>query len=107
MASSQEFVNYVCEQLHLAGEISSRKMFGEYGIYVNGKFCAMICDNQFFVKVTDGGRRIVPDAPLIPPYKGAKPCLLVESLENCEMLANLLQKTCEELPAPKPRTRKK
>ena len=30
MASSPDFVNYICEQLEGLGAVRSRKMFGEY-----------------------------------------------------------------------------
>ena len=36
MASSLEFVRYAAEQMGAAGEITYKKMFGEYGIYCNG-----------------------------------------------------------------------
>lgn len=38
MASHQDFVDYVAEQLRAAGMIRSRKMFGEYGLYCDGVF---------------------------------------------------------------------
>ena len=37
MASSKEFVDFVMEQACGTGEITFRKMFGEYMIYVNEK----------------------------------------------------------------------
>ena len=55
MASHQGFVDYVAEQLREAGIIRSRKMFGEYGLYCDGIFFAVICDDQLFVKVTPAG----------------------------------------------------
>ena len=57
MASSREFVDYVVEQLSGAGEIRYRAMFGEYGLYLDGKFFAMVCDNQLLFKDTEAGRR--------------------------------------------------
>ena len=39
MASHQDFVDYVAEQLREAGAIRSRKMFGEYGL--NCALCSM------------------------------------------------------------------
>ena len=50
MASQQAFVEFVVDQLQEAGRIASRKMFGEYGLYCDGKFFGMICDSQLFVK---------------------------------------------------------
>ena len=60
MASNLEFVEYVAEQLSEAGEITYRKMFGEYGMYLDGKIFAVICDDQLFIKVTEAGRKIAP-----------------------------------------------
>ena len=55
MASDQSIVDYICGQLGDAGEISSRKMFGEYGVYCGGKFFGVICRNTLFVKKTKAG----------------------------------------------------
>lgn len=54
MASHPDFVNYMAEQLREAGAIRSRKMFGEYGLYCDDVFFAVVCDDQLFVKVTPG-----------------------------------------------------
>ena len=50
MASHQDFVDYVAEQLRESGSIRSRKMFGEYGLYCDDIFFAVICDDQLFIK---------------------------------------------------------
>ena len=42
MASHQDFVDYVAEQLREAGSIRSRKMFGEYRLFCDGVFFAVI-----------------------------------------------------------------
>ncbi|MCI8300834.1 MAG: TfoX/Sxy family protein [Lachnospiraceae bacterium] len=107
MASKIEFVEYIAEQLREAGTITYKKMFGEYGIYCNGKIFAVICDDQFYIKITEAGKEICPDLPEQPPYKGAKNYLLVEDVENREMLTKLVMATCAELPEPKPKKRKK
>lgn len=73
MASRVEFVEYAAEQLKEAGTITYRKMFGEYGIYCDGKFFALICDNQLFIKMTAAGRTACPGLEEVSPYKGAKP----------------------------------
>ena len=36
MATTKEYVEYVCEQIEGVGDIRFRKMFGEYMIYVSG-----------------------------------------------------------------------
>lgn len=103
MASNPEYVQYIADQLSAAGEITYRKMFGDYGMYLDGKIFALICDDQFFVKITKAGRKLRPHLEEAPPYKGAKNYLLVEDIDDREALTELVTATCAELPAPKPK----
>ena len=107
MASSLEFVQYAAEQMRDAGEITYKKMFGEYGIYCDGKIVGLICDNQLFIKITESGRKLCPDYEEATPYEGSKPYLLVEDVDDREMLSKLTAETFRELPVPKPKTKKK
>ena len=97
MASHPDFVNYVAEQLREAGAIRSRKMFGEYGLYCDDVFFAVVCDDQLFVKVTPQGEAAFPDLPKAPPYEGAKESFLVEDVEDRERLAALTRITSQAL----------
>ena len=72
MASHQDFVDYVAEQLREAGVIRSRKMFGEYGLFCDGVFFAVICDDQLFVKVTPAGEATFPNLSKVPRYVATK-----------------------------------
>lgn len=107
MASKEEFVKYVADQLGTAGEVTYRKMFGEYGMYLDGKIFALICENQLFVKITEAGKKMHPEYEEKPPYEGAKNYLLVEDIDDKEALTAFVRATCEELPAPKPKKPKK
>ncbi len=103
MASRPEFVQYVADQCAAAGEITCRKMFGNYGIYLNGKIFGLICNDQLFIKVTQPGKELAPDCPLAPPYEGAKPHFLIEDLEDREFLTAFITATYDALPTPKPK----
>lgn len=103
MACSEEFIRYLCRQLEGAGEIAARKMFGEYGVYCDGKIIGLACDNQFFLKKTKAGEAVWPGLPEAAPYAGAKPHLLLEDLEDGERLAQLVRAAWTELPMPKPK----
>lgn len=103
MATRPEFAAYVCDQLQEAGEVSARKMFGEYTVYCDGKVIGLICDDQFFLKKTPAGSAMMPDCPEAEPYEGAKPCLLIEDLEDRELLGRLVRAAWKELPSPKPK----
>ena len=103
MSSKIEFVEYVAEQCRGAGEITFKKMFGEYGLYCNGKIFALVCDNEFFVKITKEVKEQYPELPEKPPYDGAKAYFLVEDVDNSDFLTELVTATYNALPAPKPK----
>lgn len=108
MASDQQFVDFVVDQIDGVGEIIAKKMFGEYGIYADGKLFALICNNKFYVKPTAAGRHFIGDVVEAPPYPGAKPQFLIEEkLEDREWLSRFIQVSLPELPMPKPKKRKK
>lgn len=107
MASKEEFVTYAMEQMRDAGQITCRKMFGEYGVYCDGKIFALICDDQLFVKITEEGRKVCPDLQEMPPYEGAKPYFLVDELDDREQMTRLVRETVKVLPEPKKKKKKK
>lgn len=106
MASDKEFVSFVCEQLRAAGEISSRRMFGEAAVYLEGKVVGLVCDNQLFVKATGPGRAKIGVPVEAPPFPGASNWFLLEDLDDAEFLADLLRTTADALPIPKVKTKK-
>ncbi len=106
MASDLSFVEYVCGQIGGAGNVTYRKMFGEYSVYCGGKVVGLVCDNQFFVKITAAGEAVNPGCPHVPPYDGAKPYLLVENVDDRELMTRFITATWEELPLPKPKKKK-
>ena len=93
MASHADFVSYVAEQLREAGVIRCRKMFGEYGLYCDDLFFAVICDDQLFVKPTPEAEAAFPNLAKAPPYEGAKDYILVEDVEDRERAAELVRIT--------------
>lgn len=101
MASSQAFIEYLQEQLTGcgAGEIYCRKMFGEYGIYCDGVFFGLVCDDQFFVKITEAGKAILGEkCPTGLAYGGAKtPMFKIDDFEDDDVMRQLIQATCAEL----------
>ncbi len=49
MAVSDEFVDYVIDQLAGWGEVSARKMFGGAGLYCDGAMFGLIADDVQYV----------------------------------------------------------
>ena len=104
MASDQNFVDFVLDQIKNAGVITAKKMFGEYGIYSDEKLFGLICDNKLFVKPTNSGREFIGNVLEAPPYEGAKPSFLIEDkIEDSEWLSELVRISIKELPQPKPK----
>ena len=103
MASNLDFVQYVCDQIGDAARITYRKMCGDYVIYCNDKVIGVICDNQFFVKKTIAGESVLRGCEEAAPYAGAKPHLLIESVDDRELMSTFLSATYDEFPAPKRR----
>lgn len=108
MATRPETVEYIVGQAMGAMVVTSKKMFGEYALYADGKLVALICDDRLFIKPTAEGRSFIGEVDEVPPYDGAKPSFLIskDRLEDAEWLADLFRRTADALPsmpAKKPR----
>lgn len=103
MASSINIVDYIAAQIASAGDVRYRKMFGEYAIYCDNKVIALVCDNKLYLKVTEIGIEMLPNALLESAYPGAKPSILVpeELFDNREFMTTVAAATAHALPAPK------
>ena len=103
MASNADFVQYIIDQCSDAGEIVAKKMFGDYGIYCDGKIFGLICDSCFFLKPTQAVGALLDEVVLRPPYDGAKDYFFSADVDDRDYLAMLVRETCKALPAPKPK----
>ncbi|TFG66652.1 MAG: TfoX family protein [Gemmatimonadales bacterium] len=107
MASDLSFVEYVVDQFDQDCAITYKRMFGEYGLYSDGKFFGQICDDRLFFKPTEGGRAFIGNVVEAPPYPGARLSLLIEDrIEDGEWLSELTRITVRELPDPKPKKKR-
>ena len=104
MAVSKEFHDYILEQLQKAGDVTTRKMMGEYCVYFNGKLVGNICDNTLFLKPTESALRLLPGAERGYPYEGSKSLMIImDEAENTELVKCVFNSMYEELPVPKKR----
>jgi TfoX/Sxy family transcriptional regulator of competence genes len=79
----------------------AKKMFGDYGIYCNGKIIGLICDNRFFLKPTENVHHLLRKEDMCPPYEGAKEYFHIEDVDDHEYLSMLVRETYKMLPDPK------
>lgn len=85
MATSKEYIEFVCEQLDGIENVTYRKMFGEYMVYVNAKPLLIVCDNTVMVKKVPELADLMKDAPDGIPYEGAKAHYILD-IENRELV---------------------
>jgi len=68
MLRVSEFVATVCERLAPLGAVSARAMFGGWGLYVDGHFCAIVHRDVLYLKA-DALSRIEFEAKGSQPFK--------------------------------------
>ena len=78
---------------------------GDYCIYCNGVLFGLICDNNFYVKVTEAGEAVLEEVELRQPYEGAKDYFYVGNVDNRDYLEDIVKATLPELVSPKARSR--
>ncbi|MDE6019031.1 MAG: TfoX/Sxy family protein [Muribaculaceae bacterium] len=103
MACSTEFIESICNILTPLGEVSSRKMMGDYVIYLNGKCVITACDNIAYVKKLPCISGLMADAECGCPYQGAKEAYILKTSEPHKVL-KVIEAIWEVLPFPKSRT---
>ena len=105
MATDKEFATYVLDQFRQLGELSLRPMFGEYGLYLDGKVMGFVCDNTVFLKITEAGQAILgPDAPADPVTLARNPISSwIASRHRCCQRSS---RHMAALPLPKPKGNK-
>ncbi len=94
MATLGSFVSYVCERLEGIGEVRTRKMFGEYMVYVNDKPVLIVCDNTVYVKKLDVIKEMMKYASTGYPYDGAKEhyILNIDDADFCKRVVEEVEK---------------
>ena len=105
MATSFEFIEYVCDQIRGVGSVRYKKMFGEYMIYVNDKPILLVCGNTVFVKILPCLDGLCIDCSKGFPYKGAKEHYILD-IENAELAQQIISEIEPVTPFPKPRAKK-
>ena len=56
MSVSDDFLQYVLDQLADWGRVASRRMFGGAGLYRDGKMFGLIAEDTVYLKVGDANR---------------------------------------------------
>lgn len=105
MATTVDFIEYVCHQIESVGAVRYRKMFGEYMVYINDKPVLTVCDNTVFVKQLDSIKDLMLSAEIGKPYKGAKDHYILE-IDNTNLAQKVVAEVEKVTPLPKKKTKK-
>jgi TfoX/Sxy family transcriptional regulator of competence genes len=105
MATTSDFIAYVCDQIADRGAVRSKKMFGEYMVYVNNKPLLLVCDNCVYVKPRPELAQLLAGADMGAPYSGAKPHYIADA-DDRELLRAVVDILEPITPVPTPRKKK-
>lgn len=100
MATSKDYIEFVLEQVKDFGDVTARKMFGEYMVYFSSKPILLVCDNTVFIKILPDTSKIMENAERSFPYDGAKEHYILD-IENRELLEKIIPVLIEITPLPK------
>ncbi|HTR86410.1 MAG TPA: TfoX/Sxy family protein [Reyranella sp.] len=78
MVASDDFAEFLREQLAPMGRVSTRRMFGKTGVFCEGVMFTMVTDNTLYVRVDDGNRAVFAEAAGSPPLNYAKKGELID-----------------------------
>ena len=106
MSTSKEYMQFVLDQLKGFPDVTYRKMFGEYMVYVNAKPLLIVCDNTVMVKKAPELASLMESAPDGIPYDGAKVHYILD-IENRELVRSVIAVLEPITPLPKKRAKKK
>lgn len=110
MSTKQSTVDYILDQLASVGNVSARKMFGEYAVYCDGKVVGLVCDDTLYIKITDEGKEFVGTYYTEGyAYKGAKVSMVIDEdrIDDADWLSELIRITASVLPLPKKKSNRK
>lgn len=107
MATSVDFIEYVCNQIngYSNWSIRYRKMFGEYMVYVNDKPVLLVCDDTVFVKILPATEALLPNADKGFPYDGAKEHFVLD-IEDRDLSCKVVEALEAITPVPQKKKRK-
>lgn len=100
MATTVDFIEFVCGQIAGGYAVHYKKMFGEYLVYVNDKPVLLVCDNTVYVKKLDKLVALMDNASCGVPYQGAKEHYILD-VEDSELTAKVIQILERVTPLPK------
>ena len=106
MATTVDFIEYVCSQIDEDYHVRYLKMFGEYMVYINEKPLLLVCDNTVFVKEAECLKSMMEESETGFPYQGAREHYIVD-IDNRDLVDRIIEELERSTPVPVKKPRKK
>ena len=100
MACTTDYIDFVCSQLNGVGTTRSKKMFGDWLIYIDEKPVILACDNICYVKKLPAIAELMTDADTGFPYDGAKEHYILD-IELRDKAIEIIETLLPAIPYPK------
>ncbi len=78
MVATNEFAEFLREQLAPLGPLAMRRMFGKTGVFCDGVMFGMVTDNTLYFRVDDDNRAAFKEAAAFPPLNYEKGGQLID-----------------------------
>lgn len=100
MACTTAYIDFVSSQLNGVGIIRSKKMFGDWLIYIDEKPVILACDNICYVKKLPVIAELMTGADTGLPYDGAKEHYILD-IEHSDKAIEIIETLLPAIPYPK------
>ncbi len=90
MSTSFEYIQYIESRLPNIYSVRSKKMFGEYMVFIDEKPALLVCDNTVYIKQIDALKEILNTALKGFPYQGAKEHYILD-IDDQKLVLDVLE----------------
>ncbi|PRQ10359.1 transcriptional regulator [Corynebacterium sp. 13CS0277] len=106
MASTPQFASFVADQVSHLGRVRTRRMFGEFFVYIDDRPVLLICDETVFVRPLAELGAILAGAEMAPPFEGAKRWYILD-IDDRDLVEEVVAVSLPLVPVPKKKNNKK
>lgn len=104
MGTNAATIDHLLDVLADAGTLTTRKMFGEFALYLDGAVVAFVCDDTLFIKPSPGALILLADVEKGPAYPGSKDYLIgSDLLDDPDLCIRALRAVVADAPPSKPK----
>ena len=78
MVASDEFAEFLREQMAPVGHVTTRRRCGKTGVFCDGVMLGMVSENTLYLRVDEGNRAAFKEAEAFPPLNYRKQGELID-----------------------------